>query len=126
MILEQIGKKRKLHINYKTMQIKEKEVRYEFYSYGASGNVLTQTLVLNDPGEVTFTMQGTSGSCIINNVYALRGAGAVFNGTADVPYELKLKTNTNEIDKTIYKISLDGITYGDATLIVVCKYYVKN
>lgn len=125
MILMQIGQRKKYLIKFNTMIKKEIGVRYEFFNYGASANILTQTLVLNNPASVTFTMQGTSGSCIINNVYALRGAGAVFNGTADVPYELKLSNNYDEVDKTIYKINLDGITYGDANLIVICKYYDK-
>ena len=107
------------------MKKERQNVRYEFFPYNASGNVLNQTLVLNNPASVKFVMFGSSGTCTINNVYTLQGCTAVFNGTSNSPYELILENNSDEIDNTTYKISLDGITFGDANLIVICKYFVK-
>lgn len=104
------------------------KVRYEFYSYSASGNTQAITLVLNDPLSVRFVMKGTSGLCIINKVYLIQGCGAVFQGLpiAENPFELILNNNINEIDVTNYQILLDGVTLGDATLNVICKYAVND
>lgn len=107
--------------------IKKQNVRYEFFNYGASGTILAQTLVLNNPASIKFVLLGSSGFCTINNVYQLQGSGIVFQGgaTAQYPYELNLNNNIGESDVTNYKIVLDGIIFGDANLVVICKYYVK-
>lgn len=93
------------------------EIIYEFKEYTE-----TQTLVLNNPAEITFINQGTIGGVItINNVLQLSPTVQVISGIADYLDRIILKPNLNEIDTSNYNIK---IPFG-GKLVVICKYYRK-
>jgi len=91
------------------------QVIYEFKEVTES-----QTLVLNNPAEVTFINQGVGGGIVtINNVIQIQTSGNVIAGIGDFFDRITLKNNGNEIDTTDYNVRMAVGT----KLIVICKYY---
>jgi hypothetical protein len=93
------------------------QVIYEFKEYTE-----TQTLVLNNPAEVTFINQGVGGSVItINNVILIQPSGNVIAGIGDYQDRITLRPNLNETDTTDYNVKIPV----GSKLVVICKYYRK-
>ena len=93
------------------------EVIYEFKEVTES-----QTLVLNNPAEVTFINQGIGGGIVtINNVIQIQTSGNVIAGIGDFFDRVTLKNNVNEVDTTDYNVRMPVGT----KLIVICKYFRK-
>jgi hypothetical protein len=92
-------------------------VYYEFRSIETN-----QTLVLENPAQVTFQVNGGLGSSlVINNNYLLVGRIESFTNYTD-PWELILNNNENEIDVTQYSIRFNT----PCVLNVIIKYYDKS
>jgi hypothetical protein len=85
-----------------------------------------QTLVLENPAQITFQCIGGSGifygQVQINNTYVLDSSEESFNSNKR-PYELILNNNENEIDVSNYVIRFGG--YLGTILRVIIKYYVN-
>jgi len=81
-----------------------------------------QTLVLSSPAEVTFinVSQIVGNLLTINSDYTLQCFRDYVSGVATFPFELKLKNNYGEEDKTQYVIN--G-TPNEFILKVIIKYY---
>jgi len=95
----------------------KQEVIYEFKEYTE-----TQTLVLNNPAEVTFINQGVGGGVVtINNVINIQTSANVIAGIGDYFDRITLRPNLNEVDTTDYNVKIPIGT----KLIVICKYYRK-
>jgi hypothetical protein len=95
----------------------KEEIIYEFKEVTES-----QTLVLNNPAEVTFINQGVGGGIVtINNVINIQPSSIVIAGGADYYDRVTLKNNVNEVDTTDYNVKMPVGT----KLIVICKYYRK-
>ena len=95
----------------------KQEVIYEFKEYTE-----TQTLVLNNPAEVTFINQGVGGAVIvINNVINLTPSEQVVQGIGDYQDRIVLRPNINEVDTTDYNVKIPV----GSKLVVICKYYRK-
>jgi hypothetical protein len=107
---------------------KNKNIRYEFYSYeaGPTGTFNT-TLVFENPASLKFVLVGNGGladQAIINNVYRLDPLNNFVTGLAKNPYELILNNNINEIDKTVYTIRINNPTINTIILKVIVKYLI--
>lgn len=97
--------------------MEKQEIIYEFKEFTES-----QTLVLNNPAEVTFINQGVGGGVItINNVINLITSAQVVQGVGDYLDRIVLKPNLNEIDTTDYNVKIPV----GSKLVVICKYYRK-
>jgi len=83
-----------------------------------------QTLVLNNPAQVTFLNNGLPGEYVlINNSLIIFPFRDVITGVADAPANFTLQNNSGEIDTTNYQIIFPT---GAGNLTVICKYYVNN
>jgi hypothetical protein len=107
---------------------KTNNIRYEFLEF--SPNFVTgrfnTTLVLDNPASVKFLYVGNGGAndtIVINNVYTLEPLRNFLLNTSNNPYELILNNNINEIDKTIYSITINGIS-PSCLLKIIVKYNV--
>jgi len=92
---------------------------------GGTTNLVTSTLVLNNPTEVTFECFGIAagGYAIINQQFYLAPYIDSVSGVASVPYKKVFKTNTNEVDFTNYVLTISSI---NISVIVTCKYYINS
>ena len=83
-----------------------------------------QTLVLNNPAQVTFLNNGkTLEYVLINNSLIISPFVDVLSGIAKSPANFSIQNNSNEIDSTNYQIVFPT---GAGNLTVVCKYFVNN
>ena len=83
-----------------------------------------QTLVLNNPAQVTFLNNGLPGEYVlINNSLIIYPFRDVLTGTADAPANFTLQNNGGEVDTTNYQVIFPT---GAGNLTVICKYYVKE
>jgi hypothetical protein len=95
----------------------KQEIIYEFKEYTE-----TQTLVLNNPAEVTFINQGVGGGIVtINNVINIQPSANVIAGIGDYQDRITLRPNLNETDTTDYNVKIPV----GSKLVVICKYYRK-
>jgi len=93
--------------------------RIEYNNYSTN-----QTIVLEEPAEVTFINCGAAGDeIIINNNLRLSPLISTNAGTAQFPSRINVNMNSNEIDSTNYIIRFLGAT--DPRLYVIVKYYKK-
>ena len=81
-----------------------------------------QTLVLENPAQVTFQCIGALGdSLVINNNYRLSSRIEAFTNYTE-PWELVLNNNVNEIDVTDYTIRFNT----PCVLNIIIKYYEQK
>lgn len=105
-------------------KIKSK-VKYEFYQFnGTLGVFVTQlNLKLEHPASIKFVCVGPVGTgARINNLYQLSTLIDYVSGVAQLPYELVLENNQDEIDVTNYSLQI----FGQCAVFVVCKYYIND
>jgi hypothetical protein len=109
------------------MKLDKSNIRYEFYSFetGPTGNFST-TLVLNKPASIQFILCGTGNVndfCVINNLFNLSPIGTLI-APRELPFELILNNNLNEIDNTNYTIRIQS-PLNSVQLKIVCKYLIQ-
>jgi hypothetical protein len=106
---------------------KRQLIKTEFFKYVGNSpiGISSYTLNIDKPYEVIFLCNDESGlpsipntTAVINNSYILN-AFNIPNIDRLYPYELRLRCNLNEIDKTIYTLK---ISFG-LTVTVICRYY---
>lgn len=91
------------------------KVLYEFRTIETN-----QVLVLEQPAQITFQLQGAPGQAvIINENYTLLTRSESLQAPFKSPFELTLNNNVNELDVTNYNIRFVGFP----TLILIIKYY---
>lgn len=102
------------------MEKKRIKTRTEFYFFNRN-----QTIVLEEPAEVTFINVGASGDrIVINNNLILDSHQTATSTGSQFPSTFTIKHNPNEVDVTNYTIRF--ITTIDPRLYVICKYYVEE
>ena len=102
------------------MEKKRIKTRTEFYFFNRN-----QTIVLDEPAEVTFINVGAlPDRVVINNNLVLDTTLSTNGGTAQFPNTFTIKHNPNEVDITNYTIRF--VATVDPRLFVICKYYVEE
>ena len=93
-------------------------IYYEFRTINTN-----QTLVLENPAQVTFQCTGApTNGVVINNIYRLETRIDAQSISFNSPWELVLNNNLNEIDVTQYTIRF----IGTCNLDIIIKYFEQK
>ena len=106
--------------------MKKIPVYYEVYEVSHPTIDQNRTLVLSNPANIKFIVEGTSIAgfnrfVTINEQINLQPYTDTLTGIARAPYQLLLENNDSEFDVTQFQVQVPA----GAVLKIICKYYKK-